>query len=92
MNTKTIWLITVLVAIAALLLGYSLGSGNVQKTAYDAGYQKAVSDTRASQQAAADRALAEAARAANPFQVTNPLEGVEPNPFERAKKALNPFE
>jgi len=92
MNTKTIWLITVLVATAALLFGYSLGSSNTEQFAYDAGYQKAVTDTKASQQAAADRAFAEAARAANPFQVGNPLEGLEFNPFERAKAVLNPFE
>ena len=28
---------------------------------------------------------------ANPFKVENPLEGIEANPFEKAKKTLNPF-
>ena len=33
----------------------------------------------------------DAADAANPFKAANPLEGVESNPFEQAKKVLNPF-
>lgn len=40
----------------------------------------------------AKKAAEEAAKAANPFQVVNPLENVELNPFEKTKKILNPFE
>ena len=44
------------------------------------------------QEEAAKQAAADAAKAANPFQIVNPLEGVETNPFEKTKKILNPFE
>ena len=41
---------------------------------------------------AARRAAAETAKSQNPFQSKNPLSGVEANPFEKAKKVMNPFE
>ena len=77
-------IVVVIVGVIAGVLGYSGG----QK----AGYDKAVADLKAQQEALAQTALEEAAKAANPFQAANPLEGVELNPFEKAKKALNPFE
>jgi len=43
------------------------------------------------QDEAAKKAADDAAKAANPFQAVNPLEGVEANPFEKAKSILNPF-
>ena len=43
------------------------------------------------QEIAGQKAAEDAAKAANPFGVANPLEGVETNPFEEAKKVLNPF-
>lgn len=64
--------------------GYALGDAK--------GYKRAETDLKNLELAAAEKAAEEAAKAANPFQVTNPLEGVEANPFEKAKKVLNPFE
>ncbi len=40
---------------------------------------------------ATQKALQEATEANNPFKVTNPLEGVQVNPFKKAKDQLNPF-
>lgn len=44
------------------------------------------------QNEAFQKASEEAAKAANPFQVSNPLEGVNTNPLEEVRKKLNPFE
>ena len=44
------------------------------------------------QNEASQKALDEAVKAANPFQVSNPLEGVNTNPLEEVRKKLNPFE
>ena len=41
---------------------------------------------------AAEQVAEEAAKAENPFKADNPLASVEVNPFEKAKKVLNPFE
>ena len=72
----------------ALLLGLILGywSGN------RLGYERAKADIQAARDAVAQNAVDEAAKAANPFTSANPLENVNVNPFESAKKALNPFE
>lgn len=59
---------------------------------YQRGYTQGQDDIKKLEQEAADKAAREAAKAANPFQAVNPLEGVEANPFEKAKKVLNPFE
>lgn len=56
------------------------------------GYKKAEADIKKVQAEAAKNAAEEAAKAANPFGVANPLQGVEANPFEKTKKILNPFE
>jgi len=86
---------TIIVAVLALILGlgagYWFGSSGTT-TAYDAGYEKAIGDAKATQEAAAKKAGEEAAAAANPFQAENPLAGVDANPFEKAKKILNPFD
>ena len=39
----------------------------------------------------AQKAVEDVAKAENPFRADNPLAGVETNPFEKAKKVLNPF-
>ena len=85
---KTNWIFIVLALIVGVGGGYWYGSTQ----AYNQGYEKAVADARATQEAAGARAAQEAAQAANPFQAANPLEGVTANPFERAKKILNPFD
>ena len=48
-------------------------------------------DWLSAQELAGQKAAEDAADAANPFKASNPLEGVEANPFETAKKVLNPF-
>lgn len=78
--------------IAGSVIGYWLGSANGDQRGYDRGYKQAELDIKALEQAAAKKAAEETAKAANPFQTVNPLEGVEANPFEKAKKVLNPFE
>lgn len=70
--------------IIGLLLGY--WSGN------RLGYERAKADIQAARDAVAQKAVDDAAKAANPFKSANPLEDVDTNPFESAKKALNPFE
>ncbi len=67
-----------------LVLGY--WSGN------RLGYERAKVDIQAARDAVAKKAVDEAAKTANPFKQVNPLEGVNANPFESAKKALNPFQ
>ena len=84
-----------MVGVCALVIGVALGymaaSSSVYNGAYKAGYDKAVADSQATQAEIAKNAADEAAKAANPFQTTNPLEGVETNPFEETAKKLNPF-
>jgi len=91
-TNKNIWLFAALALVVGLGLGYWFGGSRAYTSGYDQGYQKAVGDAQATQQAAGARAAQEAAAAANPFQAANPLEGVTANPFERAKQILNPFE
>ena len=85
--TKNIWL----VGIAFLIIGLGVGYWYGNFTAYKPAYDKAIADIKAQQEALAEQKAEEAAKAANPFQVANPLEGVEANPFDKAKEALNPF-
>jgi len=59
---------------------------------YDQGYEAAVADIKAQQEEAGNKAAQVATDEANPFKVQNPLQGVEANPFEKAKKTLNPFD
>ena len=88
MNTNTkLSLVVVVCLVVGLGAGYWYGSSKT----YQAGYDKAISDTKAAQGELAQKASADAAKAANPFQVQNPLEGVKANPFEEAAKKLNPF-
>lgn len=77
-------------AIIVILLAYGYGDSR----GYRAGISnKKIKTNIAAQQAEIAKKAAEAAaEAANPFKVDNPLAGVELNPFEKAKKLLNPFE
>lgn len=79
-------------AIIALLAGGVAGYWYGGSSGYERGYKQAETDIKAIEQASAQKAADETAKAANPFQAVNPLEGVEANPFEKAKKVLNPFE
>ena len=81
----------VLAAVAALIVGVLAGYWYGGSRSYQVGYDKAVSDAQAAQDALAQQAAEDAAKAANPFQKVNPLEGVTSNPFEKTKEILNPF-
>lgn len=74
----------VLVLVVGLFLGYWYGQS--------VGYKQAGVDIKIAEALAAKKAGEEAAKKANPFQAVNPLEGVNANPFDKAKKALNPFQ
>ena len=73
--------------VIGVVVGYGLGSSK----GYKVGYDKAITDAKATQEALGKKAAEDAASAANPFKVVNPLEGVEANPFEETAKKLNPF-
>lgn len=83
MNNNRIWLLTVVIAIVVGFLGYLMGDQQ--------GYKRSQAEVKKAQEVAGQKAAEDAANAANPFKATNPLEGVETNPFEEAKKVLNPF-
>lgn len=74
-----------------LIVGFGVGYWFGGTVAYDNGYKTAAADIKAQQEESAKKAVEEAVKTTNPFQTTNPLEGVTANPFEKAKKALNPF-
>jgi len=78
-NNKLWWAIVVAVGV----LGYWVGDWR--------GYDRSQAEVKKAQEIAGQKAADDAAKAANPFKASNPLEGVEANPFEEAKKVLNPF-
>ena len=82
----------VLVAVVVTLVVMGSFSFWYSGKKYDQGYQAAAADIKAQQEEAANKAANAASDEANPFKVQNPLEGVEANPFEKAKKTLNPFD
>lgn len=73
-----------MVIVAVGVLGYWAGDWR--------GYSRSQAEVKKAQEVAAQKATEDAAKAANPFKASNPLEGVEANPFEEAKKVLNPFD
>ncbi|MEK7219344.1 MAG: hypothetical protein AAB687_01560 [Patescibacteria group bacterium] len=85
-NKKNKW-IGAIVVVIIIVLGFWYSSSR-----YDAGYEAAIADIKAQQAEAGDKAAKAATDEANPFKVENPLQGVEANPFEKAKKTLNPFD
>lgn len=95
-QSQSLW---IFITVAALVLGGALGYWIGNTGGYSAGYEtgsaegyaKAEADATRSQQEIARKAADDAAKAANPFQAVNPLEGVEANPFEKAVRAINPF-
>ena len=78
-NNKMLWIALVVVAV----LAYWVGDWG--------GFNRSQADVKKAQEVAGQKAADDAAKAANPFKAANPLEGVESNPFEEAKKVLNPF-
>lgn len=81
------WLIAGILVLGAALGGYWYGNS----AGYAKGYKSAEIDIKKLEEGAGKKAATEAAKAANPFQVANPLENVETNAFEKVKKVLNPF-
>ena len=81
-NNKWWKMAIVLIAVGAL--GYWAGDRM--------GYSRSQAEVKKAQELAGQKAAEDAADAANPFKAANPLEGVESNPFEQAKKVLNPFD
>ena len=84
---KNIWVKMIIILIVVITLGFWYGSAR-----YDQGYEEAIADIKAQQEEAGNKAAQMATDEANPFKVENPLQGVEANPFEKAKKTLNPFD
>jgi len=84
---KNKWIIWVIVLII-IIIGGGWWYSDFQ---YKKGQVDAMADIDAQQEKLAKTAAEAATDAANPFQIENPLEGVGVNPFEDAKKALNPF-
>ena len=81
-------LIGVVIALFVGGAAYMIGTTQGYKT----GYAQAQTDVKSLQEKTATRAAEETAKSANPFQASNPLQGVETNPFDKVKKVLNPFE
>ncbi|MBI4119873.1 MAG: hypothetical protein HY454_00190 [Parcubacteria group bacterium] len=93
MNKTLYWVAGVLVVLVVSLVGgYFIGFSFGYQQGDVAGYKRAETDIKKIELAAGEKAAADAAKAANPFQVVNPLQDVDANPFEKAKKVLNPFE
>ncbi|MEK7537190.1 MAG: hypothetical protein AAB584_01985 [Patescibacteria group bacterium] len=76
-----------IIAAVLVVVAFSIGLWSGQSR----GYKKAEADIKKVQVESAKKAAEDAAKAANPFGVANPLGGVEANPFEKTKKILNPF-
>ncbi len=92
MGKQTLIIASVIGLVVGLGLGYWYGSSSGYSRGDSAGYKRAEEDIKKIQTAAGEKAAKDAATAANPFQGVNPLAGVESNPFEKAKKVLNPFQ
>ena len=84
---KNIWVKVVIILALIIVLGFWYAGKR-----YDQGYEAAIADIKAQQEEAGNKAAQTASDEANPFKVANPLQGVEANPFEKAKKTLNPFD
>lgn len=83
---KSMWIKIASVVVVVLIIGFWYLNKK-----YEQGYKKAVADIKAQQVDTNKKVTQEAVDQANPFKVANPLKGVDANPFEKAKKALNPF-
>ena len=79
-------------AILGISIGYVAGQSAGFEKGDTVGYERAKADIKKGEEFAGVKATEDAAQAANPFQAANPLEGVSANPFDKAKKILNPFE
>ena len=85
----TSWVIGIIVG---LVVGGVAGYWYGGKAGYDKGYAKAGTDIVKIEDEVAKKATEEATKAANPFEIGNPLQDVETAPLSQLKKTLNPFE
>jgi nitrogen fixation-related uncharacterized protein len=92
MGNQSSKIIMVAVVMAVVFGGFGYWYGVNSNAGYDDGYRAAEADIQKAQDEAAQRAITEAARVANPFAVNNPLQDVATNPFEEVEQILNPFE
>ncbi|MEK7508111.1 MAG: hypothetical protein AAB602_03455 [Patescibacteria group bacterium] len=93
-NSKQISLVAGIVAVVIITfgIGYYVGRDIGYATGIVAGREKALAEFESSQEALAQKAAQDAAKAANPFQTSvNPLQGVA-DPLQKTKQVLNPFE
>jgi len=84
---KNTWITVVVVLVVVIIFSFWYSGQR-----YNQGYKAAIADVKAQQEEAGNKAAKAATDEANPFKVENPLQGVQANPFEKAKKALNPFD
>jgi len=91
-NKRKMFLLSLAALIVGVAAGYSYGNSAGYTRGDSAGFARAQDEIKKIQEAAAEKAAQEAAKAANPFQTANPLQSVETNPFEKTKKVLNPFQ
>lgn len=84
--------IVVVLLVGAGYGGYWYGNKEGVQKGYEAGYAKAEEDISKLQEEAVKKGVEETAKSANPFEVSNPLEGIETDPFEKVKKILNPVQ
>ena len=82
----------VVVIIVAVGIGYYVGKSTGYAAGVVVGQENALAEFKSSQEALAQKAAQDAAKAANPFQTnSNPLEGVA-DPLQKTKQVLNPFQ
>lgn len=86
MIDKNVWIKIIVALVVIIALGFWYSGKR-----YGDGYKAAIADIKAQQEEAGNLAAKAATDQANPFKVQNPLQGVQANPFEKAKKTLNPF-
>lgn len=86
------WILVIVGLVIGVFAGYYVGNSAGYKRGSGEGYTQAQADIKKTEELAAQKASLEAAKTANPFQTVNPLSGVSTNPFEKAKKVLNPFQ
>ncbi len=82
MGSHSRWFVVIMVVVS-LVVGFFVGNSR--------GYHRAQADVKKAQEEAARKAAQQATKATNPFQAVNPVAGIEANPFQKAKDALNPF-
>lgn len=83
--------LNLVIGAALFIIGIIAGSLYGNSNGYKVGYNKAIADAKATQEALGKKAAEDAASAANPFQTVNPLEGVDADPLSKVKNAINPF-